>query len=185
MRILIALIAILAAPLGSQATAQDRAGNDTPGEWVVTHHTPFGLWDSFCDERTTGETLEQRCYLRYVEVYAPRPNFGAIFTFITPDEVEFGMESGIRLIGDGLRIEQDGEIAWQETRRSCQTGGACTLDGGAADAFLDTASDGGTLAITLRDRQGIVREMFWDLSQMDAALTDYRAEAQKRDLLPG
>ncbi len=36
------------------APAQDRAGNDTPGDWVVTHHAHFGLWDSVCDELTGG-----------------------------------------------------------------------------------------------------------------------------------
>ena len=38
-----------------------------------------------CDERKTGDLLEQRCYLRYVDVFSPRPNFGAIFAFVTAD----------------------------------------------------------------------------------------------------
>jgi len=37
-----------------------------------------------CDEREEYGTLKQRCYIRWVDVYAERPNFGALFTFITP-----------------------------------------------------------------------------------------------------
>jgi len=179
MRTLPFILSLIAAPL----FAQDRAGNDTPGEWVVTHHKPFGLWDSFCDERTTGDLVEQRCYLRYVEVYSPRPNFGALFVFITPDGVEFGMERGIRFPEDGLRIEQAGATVWAENSRSCRRGGDCTLTGTAAQSFLETVSNGGVLRFEFTDRTGTAQDLSWDLSQMDMAVTDYRENARARDLL--
>ena len=71
MRILCLVLALAAVP----ATAQDRAGNDTPGDWRVTHHAHFGLWDSVCDERDglNGAAPERRCYVRYVDVFSPNP----------------------------------------------------------------------------------------------------------------
>ncbi|MEM1235575.1 MAG: hypothetical protein AAGI10_01310 [Pseudomonadota bacterium] len=174
---------LLLLALASPAFAQDRDGNDTPGEWVITHQKAFGLWDSFCDERTTGDLLEERCYLRYVEVYSPRPDFGAVFAFITPDGVEFGLERSIRYIGDGLHVTRDGETVWKEERRSCRNGGACTLEGEDADALLDIFAEGGTLHIDLEQRNTEYR-LAWDLSRMDEALEDYRREAAARGLLP-
>ena len=164
-------------------TAQDRAGNDTPGEWRVTHHTPFGLWDSFCDERRTAELLEQRCYLRYVEVFSPRPNFGAMFIFITPSGIEFGTERGTRFAPDGFRIEREGAVVWRETRRACLRGRSCTLGGAEADAFLETIAKGGALRFEFVDRHGQAQDLTWDLSVMDKALADHRAEARARGLL--
>lgn len=177
------LIAAMAL-LPFSAMAQDRAGNDTAGEWKVTHHKPFGLWDSFCDERTTGDALEQRCYVRYVEVFSPRPTFGAMFAFITPDGVEFGMERGIRFINDGLHIKQSDAIVWKETRRPCSRGNDCRLEGDAAKDLLSIMSQGGALIAEFNDRQGNPQRLEWDLSRMDEILADYQAQSKARGLTP-
>ena len=183
MRILTQILALTVATLAAPVIAQDRDGNDTPGEWVITHHKPYGLWDSFCDERRTGDLLEERCYLRYVDVFSPRPNFGALFVFVTPDGVEIGLERGTRFEEDGMRIETDGAMTWVENRRSCRRGGECVLEERDAQAFLDAASAGGALRFTFIDRHGAAQDLSWDLSQMEDALTDYRANAADRNLL--
>lgn len=174
MRWMIMALAMLAAP----ATSQDRDGNDTPGEWQVTYQNPYGLWDVFCDARDT----EERCYIRYVEVYAPRPDFGAMFVFITPDGVEFGMETGT-LFGDtGPRIEKDGAQVWAANRLGCRTGVSCNLTGDQAAAFLDAAGDGGALRMTFTDRQGRPQDLTWGLSRFAEAVADWQTQSTARGL---
>lgn len=177
-----AILALLITCLSLPAWAQDRAGNDTPGEWVVTHQKAFGLWDSFCDERMTGELREERCYLRYVEAYKRRPDFAAVFAFITPEEIEFGLERAITLIDDGIHITRGGTVVWKEDRARCRRGGACTLSGPDADALLATLAQGGTLHVDL-EHDGEEYRLAWDLSRMADALADFRSNAAARGLL--
>lgn len=162
--------------------AQDRDGNDTPGEWVVTHQAAYGLWDVFCDTRTTGDLREERCYIRYVEVFSPRPNFGAMFVFVTQDGVEFGMEPGT-LFGDtGPQILRDGASVWVDNRLGCRTGVTCTLAAADADDFLAAASGGGTLRMVFTDRHGQPQNLMWDLTRFADAVTDWRTEIAARNL---
>lgn len=177
MRFLI-LLCLVAAPV----FAQDLAGVDASGEWVITHQKPFGLWDSVCDRREAGALTQERCYLRYVDVYSPRPEFGAMFLLITGEGVEFRMERGIRFSRNGFRAERGGSLIWQETRRDCLNGRECYMTGSRARAFLDTISGGGALRFTFRDRSGNPRDLSWDLAPVAAALADYRAEARLRGL---
>ncbi|MEM6636187.1 MAG: hypothetical protein AAF667_09870 [Pseudomonadota bacterium] len=168
------------------ALPQDRQGRDTPGEWVVTHYKPFGLWDSICDERTTGDLLEERCYLRYVEVFSPRPNFAAQFIFITPagssEIVEFGLERGTRFSDGGFRIEADDRTVWRNDRRSCLRGRDCTFEGPEAAALLGAMAGATRFIFDFTDRHGTPQVLNWDLTQFGAALDDYRAAADARGL---
>jgi len=163
--------------------AQDRDGNDTPGEWIVTHQKAFGLWDSFCDERTTGDLLEERCYVRYVDVFSKRPNFGAMFFFLTPGEIEFGLERGMEFEPDGFRVERDGEVVWQETRRPCLAGRECKLTAQDAADFEALLEKGGEMQFTFTDPDGNPRDLTWNIDRMDETLADFRAQAVARGLL--
>lgn len=180
------LLCALALLLALPATAQDRAGNNTPGEWVVTHHTPFGLWDSMCDERRTGDLLEQRCYLRYVDVFSPAPKFAAMFAFIVPadggETLELGIERGTVFKPGGVRIEAAGTPVWTMAHRPCLFGGACTFDAAATAALLNTMSDADTLSFDFFDRHEVERRRDWDLSRFGDALADFRAETAARGL---
>lgn len=179
MRLQTFFLCLLASPLA----AQDRDGNDTPGEWKVTHHQPFGLWDSMCDERRTGATLERRCYLRYVDVFSPHPNFGAIFAFITPDNaLELGIERGTRFKTDGLRAMQGESTSWTMPRRPCLSGGTCRVNGADGAALLETLSQSDRLIFEFVDRHGAAQVRDWDLSRFGDALTDHRARAAERGL---
>lgn len=165
------------------AAAQDRAGNNTPGEWIVTHHKPFGLWDSMCDKRITGETLEQRCYLRYVDVFSPRPNFGALFAFITPDNaIEIGIEAGTVFKPDGLTIRSQTDILWTMPHRPCLFGGACKFSGPEAGQILQDLASGSALHFDFIDRHGTQQSRQWDLTRFAAALADLRQQSDARGL---
>ena len=166
--------------------AQDRDGNDTPGDWVVTHHKHFGLWDSVCDERTEDGTLQQRCYIRYVDVFSPRPDFAAHFVFVTPApdgiRIEYGSERGTRFDADGNRIEKDGEVSWKTDQSGCLTGGTCLFETDEADALFAALRQGGSWTFDFTDRHGKTQHRNWDLTRFDAAAEDWQTEAAARGL---
>lgn len=174
--------------LTNMANAQDRAGRDTPGEWRVTHQERFGLWDSFCDERKTGDQLEERCYIRFVDVFSPHPEFGAVFLFITPegggDRVEFGFERGTRFADGGFHVAGDADSTWQITRDTCLRGRECVFEGVDARDLLDRFDKGDGLILRFTDRHGADQDRYWDLGRFSAIYADYRNEATKRELLP-
>jgi hypothetical protein len=181
-RALVLILALVALPV----QAQDRQGNDTPGDWVVTHQKPFGLWDSVCDERPENGGMHRRCYLRYVDVFSPRPKFAAHFVFVTPDgpgvRIEYGAESGTRFIKDGNRIETDGTRVWMAERAACLTGGSCVFTGPEAAALYAALRSGGAWRFDFADRHGQVQSLGWDISTFDAAARDFEAEAAARGL---
>ncbi len=177
-------IALLLLPLA--AVAQDRAGRDTASDWVVKHYKPFGLWDSICDERVERNELKQRCYLRYVDVYSPRPDFLATFAFIHPPNgvtvVEFGFERGTHFKPEGFRIERDGATTWT-LEDPCLRAAKCELAGDVAADLLEAFSGGGTLVQEFKNRSGKDWRLEWNLEQFGEALTDYQQAASARSLL--
>ena len=179
MRIILLLLLLLPTAL----LAQDRAGRDTPGDWVVDHYKPYGLWDSICDHRQTGDVTEKRCYLRYVEVFSPRPKFAAQFIFVTPGpEIEIGLERGTRFPKDGLRIEDDGGMIWASNRIGCRFGLSCTFFDDRAEELLSHMARGRVFAFDFTDRHGTSQTLRWDLTRFGEALADFRREAAARGL---
>lgn len=181
---LLAAICLLFLPL--TAFAQDRSGNDTASDWIPQHYVSFGLWDSVCDERLENDALKQRCYLRYVEVYSPRPVFLASFAFIFTESgqsvVELGFEKSTRFNETGFRVENDGKTVWA-FNDPCLSTSKCRMTGEKAQSFLSQLSKGDTLVQEFRDRALQSRILSWDLSQFAEALADYREAAEERSLL--
>ena len=184
MRILSLILVFIA----SAAMAQDQAGNDTPGNWVVTHHQPFGLWDSMCDERDEDSGMKRRCYIRYVDVFSPRPEFAALFAFIEPamphPTVNIGIERGTVFKHDGLRIEQDGTPIWTLAHRPCLFGGTCRFEGEAAAPLMEALVTGTHLTFEFIDPHGAEQIRRWPLGDMPALLADMSHQAALRNLIP-
>lgn len=177
---LIALLLSILLPLQPSA-AQDRTGRDTPGEWIVDHHARFGQWDSMCDHRDGSETREERCYIRYVDVFSPRPAFAAQFVFVTPGpRIEFGIEPGTLFRMDGFRIERGGEIAWSAPMHGCLGGMACIYEGKPAEWLLGQMTAGGVFIFQFTDRHGTPQTLTWDLGPFAAARADFEAQAAAR-----
>lgn len=169
------------------ASAQDLQGNDTPGNWRVTHHDIFGIWNSMCDERKEQGELVQRCYLRRVYVFSPRPNFAAQFLFITPEaqgyKVEFGMEAGTLFHPNGFRIETKQGDIWRTRRPGCLTGLSCSFTGADAQVLIDSMQDGDAFRFTFRDRHGAARDLSWPLAGFGFAWDDFRNQSAARELI--
>lgn len=170
------------------ALAQDLQGNDTAGNWRVTHHEIFGIWNSICDEREENGALKQRCYIRRAEVFSFRPKFAAQFVFITPEpegfKVEFGMEPGTFFNPSGFRIDKDSETIWRTRRPGCLTGLGCTFANQRAQDLLDAMQTGDAFRFVFRDRHGQSQDLTWPLDMFDAAWADFTAQSQQRNLLP-
>ena len=177
------LAALLSLILALPAAAQDRDGNDTPGEWVVDHHNAFGLWDSMCDYRITGAQREERCYLRYVDVFSPRPKFAAQFFFLTPGpHIEFGLEPGTLFATEGFRITTDGQTSWNAPQAGCLVGLACLYQGPEAATLLAAMLQGDRFDFTFTDRHGTDQSIRWSLEPFPAAVQDFRAQSAARNL---
>ena len=178
-----ALILFLLILLPQTATAQDREGNDTAGEWVIDHQRSFGLWDSMCDRRTSGDAVEQRCYLRYVDVFSGRPNFAALFLFVTQGpKVEFGLEAGTQFAQDGFKILKDDATLWAAPKPGCLVGLSCLYEQDEAASLLDAMRAGQAFAFDFTDRHGVVQSLRWDLTAFADAMVDFSAESDKRGL---
>ncbi|MFY0597432.1 MAG: hypothetical protein JXQ85_13455 [Cognatishimia sp.] len=180
------LLPALAMALATSATAQDLEGNDTASNWKVTHFEQFGIYLSSCDERREAGALKQRCYLRYVDVFSPRPEFAAQFFFVVNGEegreVDFGLETGTLFGPNGFRIEgTDGDI-WKTRRVGCLTGLSCTFDGEDADELLQAMQDGTGFRFTFRDRNGNPQDLTWPLAGFADAMADFAEQSEIRGL---
>lgn len=168
------------------AVAQDRDGNDRPSDWVVKHFFKSGIWESICDERTEDDHLRQRCYIRLVDVFSPRPKFAAQFLFITPEppgmRIEFGMEPGTLFAPDGFRMTDGAEVSWQTQRPGCLTGLTCIFTGPEADILLQAMQRSERFLFTFVDRHGRKTELDWPLIGFNEAFQDFALAASARGL---
>lgn len=178
------LIALLAGPFS--AVAQDETGADTAGNWVVTYQQAHGIWSTICDERANAPDATKRCYIRWVDVFSPRPKFGAAFVFVTSEpegiQVEFGLEPGTLFAPDGFRIDDWVGTTWSTTRLDCLTGLACRFSGEAALPLMGAMQDQGAFVLEFVDRHGQSQSRNWPLRGFAAALDDFHAQRQTRGL---
>lgn len=184
------LLAVLVLSTSPAAFATDAEGNDTPGDWVVTHYKPFGLWDTICDEAIRKGKKVERCYIRYVDVFSPAPKFAAQFVFIEPEgqgyKVEFGIEPGTTFNGASLTVNDGEKVIWDYNPNECLERGECILTGQEADIFIQsmagTSSDEPMLVSDFNDRHGADQVLEWGISKFAEALTDFQTESDKRGL---
>ena len=184
------LLAVLVLSTSPIALATDADGNDTPGDWVVTHYKPFGLWDTICDEAIREGKKVERCYIRYVDVFSPAPKFAAQFVFIEPEgqgyKVEFGIEPGTTFKGASLTVNDGEKVVWDYNPNECLERGECILTGQEADIFIqsmaETSSEDPMLVSDFNDRHGTDQVLEWGISKFAAALTDFHTESDKRGL---
>lgn len=170
--------------------AQDAQGNDTPGDWIVTHYKTFGLWDSVCDQAERDGTTVDRCYLRYVDVFSPAPKFAAQFVFITPEKaglkIEFGIEKGTLFKGAGLKVVNDGQELWAFDPNKCLNFGDCVFEGDEAAELMTVMSksynQNSVLMSEFSDRHDAIRMLEWDLSKFSEAASDFSKQSQMRGL---
>ncbi len=177
---------VLSLLIAGSAAAQDVDGRDTPSNWKVTHFEKFGIYLSSCDERMEGETLKQRCYLRYVDVFSQKPKFAAQFMFVTNGtdgpEVDFGLEPGTLFNPNGFRVDGAKDTLWRTRRIGCLTGLSCTFTNTAASDLLEAMQTGDVFRFTFRDSHGQSQDLSWPLDGFNAAVQDFQTQSQLRGL---
>lgn len=181
------VIAALFLALPGVAVAQGMDGSDRPGNWRVKVFETHGIWSTICDERHENGELRQRCYIRYVDVFSPRPDFAAMFLFVTPDagnaRVEFGLETGTLFDPNGFRIEREGRPVWAAARPGCLVGLRCVFDGAQGSGLVKHMISGGAFRFAFRDRHGTARDLTWPLDGFAQAYAAYRKHASERGLI--
>ena len=179
-------LALTLSILPATLLAQDEDGTDTPGNWIVTHQKAHGIWSTICDERANARDTTKRCYIRWVDVFSPRPEFAAQFIFVTAEEdglqVAFGIEPGTLFNPDGFRIETMQGASWSTNRPGCLTGLACTFAGQEAEILLASMADGGTFVFDFVDRHGARQSLGWALGGFAAAMADFGTQRALRAL---
>ena len=154
-----ALALSMVATFPTMALAQDAEGNDTPGNWIVTHYEEFGIWKSICDERGEAEAKEQRCYIRYVDVFSEAPKFAAVFAFVFQKDrqtaFQYAFERGTTYADEGLRIDKNDETTWIASD-VCRVGPNCLItDKDEVSSTLAKFAGGGELVQIFEDRHGV------------------------------
>lgn len=170
---------LLITPAQAQNTTRD-------WQWVVDHQSNFGEWTSACDHRDDDEN-EQRCYIRYVEVYARQPMFGATFLFVTspqPGQIEFELsfERGTDFGDKPLALFNADTATWTHDPRECHRGTRCTFTGSEAEELAARLSEGGELQFDFTDNHDRAWELRWDATGFANAFSDFQTELAARNL---
>lgn len=175
-KIAVFLAIFLAPPAAAENSVEDWS-------WIPDRYEHFGIWDSVCDHRDKDGKRLDRCYIVFVDVFAPRPQFAAAFLFVTPAagglRYEFRFEKGTVFAGDPVSLLRGGSEVW--SLPSCP-GLKCVLEGADADALATAMSAGGELRIDMTDRHGRAWDLRWSAEGFAAALDDMRAAAAQRGL---
>ncbi|WP_282153454.1 invasion associated locus B family protein [Ruegeria atlantica] len=170
--------------LAGASHAQDLQGRDTAGNWRVTHYSSHGIWNAICDEREEDGALKQRCYIRWVDVYALAPQFGALFTFVTPrdgtplghHDVMFGPERGTAFLPDGFIVTKDGKTIWQLQERRCLLWADCELTGVQSASVLKAMLSGTAMEFAFVDRDNRRFDLEWSLEGFAEAYAAYEKQ---------
>ncbi|MEM9971909.1 MAG: hypothetical protein AAF762_12530 [Pseudomonadota bacterium] len=162
-------------------TAYPVAAQDTAGAWAPTFTARHGAWDVTCDARGDGDTREERCYARYIDVYSPQPDFGVVFMFVEIIDavpvVTLGREFETDLVATTLRITP----GWERPAGLC-TGGPCEMTGEDAVAAVDALVAGGTMEVGFVDAKGGDQLRQWPAVGFAEAYADITREAAARGL---
>lgn len=176
-----AFLACLCLPAAAQ---QENTVEDW--SWTVDHYEQKGMWISACDHRDDNGKKLERCYLSVVDVYSPRPLFGAAFVFLTPPtpetlKFEFRFERGVGFEDGGFAIRRDGQAVWTYDTERCPDL-KCLFEGEEAAALAATLSQPGELRLAFTDKFFRSFERIWPNEGFAEMLADFRAAKAERGL---
>lgn len=157
------------------------------GRLVDYHEIYDGLWDVACDTRVDGS--DKRCYLQYVDVYRPRPEFAAAMVEVVfhvgrdglPDpHVRFDIEPGLSF--QKSRIVTMGGASEQVLDLSDCPKNTCRFNGNQGREILKHWRNGSTLRFEIDEGRGVPSVLNWPLQNMDAILDDFAIQRRSREL---
>ncbi|MEM1287361.1 MAG: hypothetical protein AAGH60_03315 [Pseudomonadota bacterium] len=173
--------ALILAVLTGLLSPASALAQDTAGSWAPTFTARHGGWDVTCDKRGEGEALEERCFVRYIDAYSPRPNFGVVFLFLQIEGgapmISLGREFETDLVASTLRVDP----GWERSEGVCDEG-TCEISGEDAVEFTDAVRAGGSIEIGFTDSQDNPQLRRWPADGFTEAFAEIEREAAARGL---
>ncbi len=158
-----------------------------PGRLVDYHAIYDTFWDVACDTAMDGS--DRRCYIQYVDVYRPRPDFAAAMVEVVfhpgdtgqPDpHVRFDIEPGYSFRDATLNVSTpDGELPLDVS--GCRSN-TCIFTGDAGRAVLTAWRKGTTLDLELDEGRDALAKLSWPLGNINAILDDFAVQRRARNL---
>ncbi len=157
-----------------------------PGR-ISTYHKVYGFWDVACDTAMDG--TDQLCYIQYVDVYRPRPDFAAAM-------VEVVMHGGADGRADPhVRFDIEPGFTFRDTRIAVITpsgaqtvdiahckGSTCRISGEPARVLLTTWAKGSVMTLEIEEGRAQLAQLSWPLNDIVPILEDFAAQRSARDL---
>jgi len=163
-----------------------RFGQTLPGR-ITDHYATYDGWELACDTAMDG--TDPRCYVQYVDVYRPRPDFAAAMVEVVmrkdaqgrPDpHVRFDIEPGLDLSDGGLSVVTASGAAPVDL--SGCSGHSCVVSGDAGRALLRAWRDGESLRFEIAEDRDAPRVLSWPLAPMGRMLDDFAALRREHGL---
>lgn len=121
----------------------------------VTFFQSHGNWETLCDV-LQNEPSSARCYLRLVDVYSPRPDFGAYVGFISAsngvESFELSLEPGSELASDGFALTRGSATLWSMPATYCREN-KCTISGDGLIEMIALAETAEGFSVAFKDRK--------------------------------
>ncbi len=181
------VIAAALAALAAWWAGWNPFGQKLPGRVTDYHQTYDRLWEVACDTAPDGS--DARCYVQYVDVYRPRPEFAAAMVEVVMHEgesgrpephVRFDIEPGLSFRDAALTIETaNGTVALDLS--DCP-GNTCRFVGTAGVDVLAVLKGGTALELKIDEDRAEPAVLTWPLGSMADVLDDFAAQRRARNL---
>lgn len=185
--ILYIFVLILVVLAGVLLWAMQHDDHILTGRKVDYHKIYDVFWDVACDTAVDGS--DRGCYVQYVDVYRPRPDFAAAMVEVVyhtgadgqPDpHIRFDIEPGLSFEDTQVAVQSGGVTRPLETAHC--TGETCRIKGDAARAMLDIWRQGAALTLTINEGRDAPAQLSWPLGNINTILDDLAAQRAARNL---
>lgn len=162
-------------------------GQGLEGRKVDYHRIYDTFWDVACDSAMDG--TDRGCYVQYVDVYRPRPDFAAAMVELVyhpgedgrPDpQLRFDIEPGLSFRQTTVAVNVVGGALPIDISQCA--GNTCRIAGGAARAILAGWRAGASLEWQIDEGRGPPARLTWPLRHINAILDDLAAQRAARGL---
>ncbi len=169
-------------------TLNRRTGRELPGRIPEYHKVYDGWWDVACDTAMDGS--DRRCYVQYVDIYSPRPNFRAAMVEVIyrpaadgsgEPVITFDIEPDLSFRDAELSVSRPDGSYHRLTTGTC-SGPKCSVSGIPATDMLAEWRRGQRLILTIREKDGNMLRRSWPLENINAILDDFADQRAARKL---
>lgn len=164
-----------------------REDHTLKGRLVDYHEIYDRFWDVACDTAMDGS--DRMCYVQYVDVYRPRPEFAAAMVEVVvhqgedgqPDpHIRYDIEPGLSFEETSVFVEgPDGRVPIDVS--ACRSN-TCRFSGQEGRDMLALWRSGTALHLEIEEGRGDPARLAWPLGRIDEILDDFAAQRASRGL---